>query len=259
LTVGSVIASDQTFRAGQSVVPDVVISTSPRNNAELITPSEATFRLGRATSASVSKGKAQLIRGSVLVSSAGRILGRRSEQLSTDTADVACNGSVLVAADGASVKVTCLEGSAVVRLAKRRSQFLQLSAGSMVMLDNSSSELPVPVEIDLQRLTRTAGLLGKPFSELNAEKGIRRAIARQQRALAKGKLLASSVTVSGSGGETSVGDSPSGGSQSDSSSSSGGSSSSSSGGSSSGGGGGGSGGGAVASTGGGSLSSAACA
>jgi hypothetical protein len=260
ITLGTVNAGGSSYRQGARLSSGTVVSTDSSKTAEMVTPSAATLRLGRATSASLDKGSAQVFRGSVLVSSASGIVGRRSENVAAGPVTVDCNGSVLVAANAGSTKVTCLEGSAVVRLRERRGQFLKLEAGSMVMVDGDATEVPVPVEIDLDRLTRTAGLLGSPFGELRTERGIRKAIDKQQREMARGKLLASSVTVSGSGGETSVGDSTSGGGQSDSASSGGSSSGSSSGGgSSSVGSSSGRGGGAVASTGGSLSSATACA
>ena len=91
VTVGSITASGTRYPAGASLAAGAVVSTDARSPAEMITPSAATLRLGRSTSASVGKGKAKLFRGSVLLSSASGILGRRSEDVVAGAAKIACN------------------------------------------------------------------------------------------------------------------------------------------------------------------------
>lgn len=259
VTTGTVLVDGRVHAAGAMLPADASVMTGGSTGAEWSMEGQATVRIGRDTSASLGKARLGLHRGSALVSSGRGFLGRRPEVgLDAGAVAVACNGSVLVAVDGGQVKVTCLEGEAVVRIRNRRGQFLRLAAGSMVMMDQAASAMPLPVEIDIGRLARTSGLLGAPFGALAAETGMRKVIARQQRLLARGKLLASSVTVTGAGGETVLGsgDSAAGQSQAGASDSAGGGGNVSGTASSSAGGAGGS---AVASTGGSPGPAAACA
>ena len=256
VTKGAVIVKGAALSSGQSVPHGALVSVPADELAELQTGSKSTVRLGRSSAAQFGSRKG-LLRGSALVSSGRGFLGRKSESILAGGTKIDCDGTVLLAVSGSQVKVTCLEGGANVRLTEARGQFLRLRPGNMVLLDTSEGVMPDPVEVDLHRLTQTTSLVGGALGGIPSSGRIAKAISRQQREIDKGKLIASDVTVSGSGGIASVGGgSNSSQNSSNSGSSGGGSSSSGGGGSASGGGGGGGGtGGAVAST--GSLSSAA--
>lgn len=228
---------------------------------ELTTRSGATVRVSSGSEFATERRGSQLLRGTALLSSGKRLVRRSPEKLSAGPLDITCSGTALVAVTpGGGAKITCIEGASTVRLAGRRGQFARLEPSQMLLVEARAAALPAPVEIDLSRLVNTSALI-KGFAPLAASGSIEKQIAKQSKALAKGQLIASNVTVNGSGGSASVsgGAAEGGGSQQSSSSSSGGSGGSTSsggGGSSSGGGGGG----AVASSGGGggALGAAAC-
>jgi hypothetical protein len=225
-------------------------------STEFTTRGGATVRLAGGSSFADEKRSSRLLKGTALISSGKRLVRRGPEKLDAGPLDITCSGTALVAVDAnGGTKITCIEGASTVRLAGRRSQFARLGPSQMLLVEGGASGLPTPVEIDLARLVRTSALITR-FDPLPASASIEKQIAKQSKAMAKGELIASNVTVSGSGGTASVGGgtNDTGGSQ-QSSSSSGGSGGSSSSGSSSGG------GGAVASSGsgGGGLAAASCA
>jgi hypothetical protein len=254
---GSVIIGGKSYSGGSSIPDEVIVSSPASTSAEVRTSTNSTFRLGRQSSVRMRKRESGLLRGSALVSSGRGLVGRRSESVRAGGARIDCRGTVLMAVNGDQVKVTCLEGGANVRLTETRGQFLRLEPGTMVLLESSSGVMPDRVEVDLERLTDTAALTCTHFGELPSSRSIRKAIARQRRDIEKGKLLASDVTVSGSGGTTTVGGNSGTGQNSNSNSGSSSSSSSGGGSSSSGGGGGSAGGGGAVASAGGSLSAAA--
>ena len=230
---GTVLVDDAALREGSSIQQNKRVR-SGRGLVEIEAKSGSTVRMGRAAALQFERSQASVESGSVLISSGRGMFGRRkSERLQVGPLREDCRGSVLVAVTSGSPKVTCLEGTATVRLSKRRGQFMELTPGTMVMMDAAATELPQAVEVDLSRLATTTALVGGSFDAMPGETGLNKAIARQQRELEKGTLLASSVTVDGSGGTTSIEGNSSGGSE-NSNSSSGSSGSSSSGGSSSG-------------------------
>lgn len=234
-----------------------LVATASGATKQMASPSGGVLRLASGTSAEVTKRSVQLQSGTALISAGKRLVRRGKESISAGDLDITSSGTVMVAVSGANAKVTALEGTTTVRLANKRSQFTALEPGAMLLVERGSSWMPEPVEVDLQRLTRSSKLIAG-HSPLPAQSGISKQIAKQQRAMQRGELLASNVTVNGSGGSTTVESGGSDGGQNNSNSGSsssggGGSSSSSGGGGSSSGGGGG---GAVAS--GGGLAAAHC-
>jgi len=240
---------------GGAVAKD--LSTPPGKAAEFQIRSGAIVRLAGGSTLAVERRNTRLQQGTALLSSGKRLVRRGTEKVAAGPLDLSCSGTALVAVTaGGGAKVTCLEGTSTVRLAGRRGHFTLLQPTQMLLVEGGAEALPAPVEIDLDRLARTSNLISR-FAPLPTEASIHKQIAKQRRAIAKGELFESDITVTGSGGSTSIeNDGPgSDGTQNTSNSGSsggGGSGGGSSGGSSSG-------GGAVASVGGASGGLAAAA
>ncbi|MFN0125311.1 MAG: hypothetical protein ACKV19_01335 [Verrucomicrobiales bacterium] len=151
----------------------------------------------------------QLEAGTVLMSSARGLVRAKPELLKVGRAELTCRGTALIAkTPQGGMKVTCLEGQLIVGLDKER---LRLEAGRMVLIDRSTVEVPDTVEINLERLLDTSALTrndrGAPLPGAPA---IEREIARQRKALARGRLVASGVAMKDSGHTATVaGSSPS--------------------------------------------------
>ena len=187
--------------AGLSAREIAVDSAKP---AALSTAGGGELRLSPGARAEIGRRGVFLIRGTALVSARKRLARRRSEALAAGPLEIGCRGTVLVAAGAGSTKVTCLEGSATVRMRERRGQFASLEPGMMMFLENGSPVLPDSVEVDLDRLVRTSRLL-VAFGPLASQGSIDKQIAKQGREMERGTLIASNLTVTGSGGTATIG------------------------------------------------------
>ena len=226
-----------------------LLTTGPGSAAEARLPGDSTLRLAGQSNARTGNN-IHLEKGLALVSSGRGFLGRRSLGGTVGPLDLSLKGTALISRlPDQPFKITILEGSATARLTDKRSHFIALESGMMLMMSDQEIDLPRPSEVRLSRLRETSALMASPFGPLAAESAMTAAAARQEKEIAKRKLVASNVRLRG-GSASGGGDSDSG---SDSRSSGGGSGGSSSGGSSSSGSSSNSGGGAVAAAGGGSA------
>ena len=236
LAAGASSATPAELRLRSGVVTfqgDQLRTGSPASAAEAPLHGDSTLRLAGHGSARTGNN-VHLEKGLALVSSGKGLLGRRSLSGNVGPLDLSLKGTALISRlPDQPLKITILEGTATARLTGKRSHFIALESGMMLMMSDQEIAMPRPSEVRLSRLRETSGLMARPFGPLAAESAMTAATARQEKEIAKRKLVASNVTLRGAtasvGGESDSGsDSRSSGGGSSGSSSSGGSSSSSS-------------------------------
>lgn len=90
---------------------------------------------------------------------------------------------------GEALKFIVVEGS--MRLRKRgfMGDFVDLTAGQIMVVQPGMKKFPQPEVVDLQRLVETSGLLGPEFEPLQNEPEINQAIQTQQALKSQGKLI----------------------------------------------------------------------
>jgi uncharacterized membrane protein YgcG len=200
----------------------------------------------------------KLTHGHLLLSSSRGLFGRSNTQAEAGPVRIDCEGTVLATrVAGQPISVTCVEGHATLRLTGRRGAFVEMSAGQMLLLNESATQVPAPAMVRLSRLRETHPLLGDAVDSLPASGAISQAVEKQEAELRRGRLIASGLQIKGGTASAATGATPSGSDSSTSGQSSSGSSSSSSSSASSGSGGSTSSGGAA--NGGGSSATAAVA
>lgn len=192
---------------GSGIAANTTLTVPGTQLTEITGTSGGSLRLTGGTTLSLGKN-ASLSRGNALVSTGkGRFL-RRSTNLHLGPLGVTLKGTALLAHQpGNSIKITVLEGTATARFDSAKLDFIQLGPGDMLLADPSIEIITPPVTVNLGRLASSSRLLSharKPLSE-TAGTALRKNIDRQKRALASGKLLASTVVVGGSGGTATVG------------------------------------------------------
>jgi hypothetical protein len=99
------------------------------------------------------------------------------------------------------VKIIVIEGEVDVSLNERRSQFRTLNSGDMwISKTNDKSGLPLPVQVDLERLKKTSKLLNeKEFGALGNQKEMTAALKDQGNKKEKGELSDTSFQIQGRG------------------------------------------------------------
>lgn len=197
---------------GSGIAANTTLTVPGTQLTEITGRSGGSLRLTGGTTLSLGKN-ASLNYGNALVSTGkGRFL-RRSTILHLGPLGITLKGTALLAHQpGNSIKITVLEGTATARFDSARRDFIQLGPGDMLLADPTIEIITPPVTVNLDRLASSSRLLSrarKPLSK-TAAAALQKNIDRQKRALASGKLLASTVVVGGSGGTTTVGNSGTG-------------------------------------------------
>ncbi len=99
------------------------------------------------------------------------------------------------------VKIIVVEGEVDVSLNERRNQFRTLAAGDMwISRTNDKTGLPMPVQVDLERLKKTSKLLSdKEFPPLGNQKQMKGALEDQAQKKEDGELLDTAFVIDGRG------------------------------------------------------------
>ncbi len=99
------------------------------------------------------------------------------------------------------MKIIVIEGEVDVSLNERRSQFRTLTSGDMwISRTNDKSGLPMPVQVDLERLKKTSKLLNdKEFGALGNQKQMEGALKDQGKKKENGELVDTSFQIQGRG------------------------------------------------------------
>ncbi|MBC8002956.1 MAG: FecR domain-containing protein, partial [Opitutaceae bacterium] len=99
------------------------------------------------------------------------------------------------------IKIIVIEGEVDVSLNERRSQFRTLAAGDMwITRADDKKNLPLPVQVDLERLRKTSKLLNTDeFAPLGNQKQLQGALKDQGNKKLKGDLVNTSFQIEGRG------------------------------------------------------------
>ena len=99
------------------------------------------------------------------------------------------------------MKIIVIEGEVDVSLNERRSQFRTLTSGDMwISRTNDKSGLPMPVQVDLERLKKTSKLLNeKEFDSLGNQKQMAAALKDQGKKKETGELVDTLFQIQGRG------------------------------------------------------------
>jgi hypothetical protein len=99
------------------------------------------------------------------------------------------------------MKIIVIEGEVDVSLNERRNQFRTLTSGDMwISRTNDKSGLPLPVQVDLERLKKTSKLLNeKEFGALGNEKQMTAAFKEQGKKKETGELVDTLFQIEGRG------------------------------------------------------------
>ena len=185
---------------------DRLRTAGSRSAAEARLAGDGTLRLAGPGDALTGR-TVQVDKGLALLSSGRGVLGRKAITTSVGPLSLSLKGTTLISRlPDQPLKITILEGTATARLADRRSRFMALESGMMLMMSEYEIDLPRPTDVRLSLLRGTSGLMAKPFGPLPAESAILAATAGQEKEIARRRLVASNVRLRG--GQASLGETP---------------------------------------------------
>ncbi|MES2440140.1 MAG: FecR family protein [Verrucomicrobiota bacterium] len=194
-------------KAGDKIRGRTAVSTGAQSRAELRFSDNTLTRLGANSVFRMdhSTRTVDVEKGVILLQVPKQMGGAK---VRTAAVTAAVTGTTLLleyTADG-FIKIIVIEGEVDVSLNERRNQFRTLIAGDMwITRANDKTGLPLPVQVDLERLKKTSKLLSaEEFGPLGNQKQLEGALKEQGQKKSDGDLLNTSFQIEGRGRNVSL-------------------------------------------------------
>jgi hypothetical protein len=181
-------------KVGDGVSGQTAVQTGGKSRAELQFNDSTIARLGANSVFSFERGTRDLnLNEGVILLEVPKHAGGAT--INTAAVTAAVTGTTVMiesrkAADGkAVVKFIVLEGTMRLKLKGATGESILLSAGQMVTLSGNSKHLPDPQYVDIDRLTKTSGLMSNQFTPLKNQPYIIQTMNQQKLLKTQGKLI----------------------------------------------------------------------
>jgi FecR protein len=175
------------------------VRTGMNSRTELTFADQALARLSANTIFTFNEGTRNLDLGG------GAILlrvpkGAGNAKISTGAVTAAITGTTVIVEyhPHACIKFISLEGTGRLYLKRRWGESVLIRPGQLLITNPDTKSLPDPVEIDLERLLKTA-LLITDFPPLESQNLIAKESEKQQRAKSKKRLIDTNLVIFGKG------------------------------------------------------------
>jgi len=196
--VVKVVVGQASAKPNTSLAAGSTFSTGKKSRSELAVGS-ATVRTGSDTSVQiVDQDTVNLTKGITLVASKPKLF-RSSVHVNAPGYGMNVRGTAQIYYDpGHSIRVVVLEGSLTIALHSVRGETVTLKRGQELIINPVDHQLPVPVEVDLNRLMTTMTLLHqRDFPALPSSEHIVSCAQRQEQELVQGEELTGTSLVMG--------------------------------------------------------------
>ncbi len=181
-------------KVGDDVAGKTAVQTGGKSRAELQFNDQTIARLGANSVFSFERGTRDLnLNEGVILLEVPKNAGGAT--INTAAVTAAVTGTTVMIesrknADGkAVVKFIVLEGTMKLKLKGAMGESILLQAGQMVTLSGNAHHLPEPQFVDIDRLTKTSGLMSDQFTELKNQPYIFQTMNEQKVLKAQGKLI----------------------------------------------------------------------
>lgn len=188
-------------RVGEVIRGQMAVATGTKSRAELRFPDKTLSRLGSNTVFRLDEGSRDLeLQQGVILLQVPKSLGGAKIKTAAVTAVVTGTTVLLEYQPNGYIEAIVIEGSMDLFLKDKPSVFRTINAGDMIITRPDASTIPVPVQVDLQRLMQTSNLISDPsFTPLGNSDDIGGAISEQQAKKADGELVGTAYVVPGRG------------------------------------------------------------
>ncbi|MGL4400673.1 MAG: FecR family protein [Luteolibacter sp.] len=195
-------SSPLTAKPGDRISGRTAVSTGAQSRAELRFSDNTLTRLGANSVFRMdhSTRTVEVEKGVILLQVPKQIGGAKVRTAAVTAAITGTTVLLEFTPDG-FVKIIVVEGEVDVSLNERRNQFRTLAAGDMwISRTQDKTGLPLPVQVDLERLKKTSKLLSdKEFPPLGNQKQMKGALEDQARKKADGELIDTAFVIEGRG------------------------------------------------------------
>ena len=176
------------------------VRTGTESRAELTFTDQTLARLGANTIFSFNKGTRNLeLGGGAMLLRVPKDVG--GAQINTAAVTAAITGTTVMLEyhPDAFIKFIILEGTGRIFRNNRVGESVLLHAGQMLIVSPKGTTLPDPVDVDLDRLSKTSALLSSDFAPLSSTNLIAQEIKVQEQKKAENALLDTNLVIFGGG------------------------------------------------------------
>ena len=188
-------------KPGQKINGKTAVATGVQSRAELRFPDKTITRLGANTTFRLEEGtrNIDLDRGVILLQ-VPKQMGGATVRTAAVTAAVTGTTLLVEYEPNGYIKIIVLEGSVDIFLKDDHSTFRTINAGDMLIMKPDAKLIPMPVQVDLERLQKTSKLMDpKEFAPLGNEKHMQGALQGQDKKMNKGELHKTAFVIPGRG------------------------------------------------------------
>lgn len=189
-------------KVGARISGSSAVATGAQSRAEIRFPDNTLTRVGANSvfRMDLSSRTVDMEKGVILLQ-VPKQLGGAKVRTAAVTAAITGTTILLEFTPDGFVKIIVIEGEVDVSLNERRNQFRTLAAGDMwISRANDKTGLPMPVQVDLERLKKTSKLLSEnEFGALGNQKQIATALNEQGNKKEKGELSNTVFQIEGRG------------------------------------------------------------
>ncbi|MGL5018320.1 MAG: FecR family protein [Luteolibacter sp.] len=189
-------------KPGDRITGRTAVSTGAQSRAEIRFADQTLTRLGANSVFRMDHATRTVeVEKGVILLQVPKQIGGAKVRTAAVTAAVTGTTVLLEFTPDGFVKIIVVEGEVDVSLNERRNQFRTLTAGDMwISRTNDKTGLPLPVQVDLERLKKTSKLLSdKEFPPLGNQKQMQGALEDQARKKADGELMDTAFVIDGRG------------------------------------------------------------
>lgn len=193
-------AAPRLAHEGLQIRPVTSVSTGAESRADLRFPDQTLTRLG-ANSRFTLRGQSRTLdldRGVMMVQ-VPKKQGGAYIRAAGVTAAVTGTTVLIEYHPGGVVKLIVVEGECVLSLNSDRSQFQTLRSGQMITMQDGSTTIPGPQNIDLARLLQSSRLISANDPTQPNQQQIQNAVQIQQQLITQGDLLNGGVVLQNPG------------------------------------------------------------
>ena len=176
------------------------VRTGIQSRAELTFTDQTLARLGANTIFSFREGTRNLeLNGGVILLRVPKNAGGAQIHTSAVTAAITGTTVMLEYHPNAYIKFIVLEGTGRMMRKDHVGESVLVHAGQMLIVNPKATSLPDPVDVDLERLTKTSALLSREFAPIQSMNLIAQQIQAQTALKAQKVLLDTNLVIFGGG------------------------------------------------------------
>jgi hypothetical protein len=189
-------------KPGDRITGRTAVSTGAQSRAELRFSDNTLTRLGANSVFRMDHSTRTVeVEKGVILLQVPKQMGGAKVRTAAVTAAITGTTVLLEFTPDGFVKIIVVEGEVDVSLNERRNQFRTLAAGDMwISRTQDKTGLPLPVQVDLERLKKTSKLLSdKEFPPLGNQKQMKGALEDQAKKKQDGELIDTAFVIDGRG------------------------------------------------------------